>query len=133
MKRIFIAVFLIFLSIFIGCYSLNKTETICNKMITEINKATEENIEVTESSSHQKRINFYKTTTELKSLWEKESEFFYYFFNNDDLKTLETNIEKLPEHAKNGDFESAYLCLAECLEELEYLKNNTKLSFSNIF
>ena len=37
MKRIFIAVFLIFLSIFIGCYSLNKTETICNKMITEIN------------------------------------------------------------------------------------------------
>ena len=41
MKRIFIAVFLIFLSIFVGCYSLNKTETICNKMITEINKATE--------------------------------------------------------------------------------------------
>ena len=50
-----------------------------------VTETTEENIEVTESSSHQKRINFYKTTTELKSLWEKESEFFYYFFNNDNI------------------------------------------------
>lgn len=133
MKRIFIAVFLIFLSIYIGSYSLNKTEQLCNKMILEIEKATEENIEVTESSSHTKKVNFYKTTTELKSLWEKDSEFFYYFFNNDDIKTLETNIEKLPEHAKSGDLESAYLCLVECLEELEYLKNNTRITFSNIF
>ena len=64
MKRIFIAVFLIFLSVFIGCYSLNKTETICDKMIIEIENATEENIDVKESSGHQKRIDFYKTTTE---------------------------------------------------------------------
>lgn len=133
MKRIFIAVFLIFLSVFIGCYSLNKTETICNKMIIEIENATEENIDVKESSSHQKRIEFYKTTTELQVLWEKNSDFFYFLFNNDDIKTIETNIEKLPEHAKNGDLESAYLCLVECKEEFVYLKNNSKLTLNNIF
>lgn len=132
MKRIFIAVFLIFLSVFIGCYSLKKTETICNKMITEIENATKENIELKENSSHQKRINFYKTTTELQVLWEKNSDFFYFFFNNDDIKTIETNIEKLPEHAKNGDLESAYLSLVECKEEFEYLKINTKFTINNI-
>ena len=78
-------------------------------------------------------MNFYETTTELKSLWEENSDFFYFFFNNDDIKTIETNIEKLPEHSKNGELESSYLCLVECLEELEYLKNNTRLTFSNIF
>lgn len=132
MKRIYIAVFLIFLSVFIGCYSLKKTETICNKMITEIENATKENIELKENSSHQKRIDFYKTTTELQVLWEKNSDFFYFFLNNDDIKTIETNIEKLPEHAKNGDLESAYLSLVECKEEFEYLKSNTKFTFNNI-
>lgn len=133
MKRIFIAVFLIFLSVFIGCYSLNKTETICNKMIIEIENATEENIDVKESSGHQKRIDFYKTTTELQVLWENYSDFFYFFFNNDDIKTIETNIEKLPEHAKNGDLESAYLSLVECKEEFVYLKNNTRVTLNNVF
>ena len=133
MKRIFIAIFLIFLSVFIGCYSLNKTETVCNKMIFEIEYAIKENKEVTESNSHQKRVDFYETTTEIKSLWEKNSKFFYIFFNNDDIKTIETNIEKLPEHAKSGNLESTNLCLVESLEELEYLKNNSKLTFSNIF
>lgn len=133
MKRIFIAIFFILLSVSIGVYSLMETEKICNKMIFEIEYATKENIDVTKNSSHQKRINFYKTTTELQVLWEKNSDFFYFFFNNDDIKTIETNIEKLPEHAKNGDLESAYLCLVECLEEFIYLKSNTKLTFSNIF
>ncbi len=133
MKRIFIAIFFILLSVFIGIYSLSETEKICNKMIIEIEEATKENIEVTESSGHQKRLDFYKTTTELKSFWEKNSDFFYFFFNNDDIKTIETNIEKLPEHAKNGDLESSYLCLVECLEELVYLKNNTELTLSNVF
>ena len=133
MKRIFIAIFFILLSILIGIYSLVETEQICNKMIVEIEYAIKENKEVTESNSHQKRIDFYETTTEIKSLWEKNSKFFYIFFNNDDIKTIETNIEKLPEHAKSGDLESTNLCLVESLEELEYLKNNSKLTFSNIF
>ena len=133
MKRIFIAIFFILLSILIGVYSLVETEQICNKMIVEIEYAIKENKEVTESNSHQKRIDFYETTTEIKSLWEKNSKFFYIFFNNDDIKTIETNIEKLPEHAKSGDLESTNLCLVESLEELEYLKNNSKLTFSNIF
>ena len=102
-------------------------------MIIEVEYAIKENKEVTESNSHQKRIDFYETTTEIKSLWEKNSKFFYIFFNNDDIKTIETNIEKLPEHAKSGDLESTNLCLVESLEELEYLKNNSKLTFSNIF
>ena len=133
MKRIFIAIFFILLSILIGIYSLVETERICNKMIIEIQYATKENKEATESSSHQKRIDFYETTTEIKNLWEKNSKFFYIFFNNDDIKTIETNIEQLPEYAKSGDLESTYLCLVEALEELEYLKNSTKLTFSNIF
>ena len=133
MKRIFIAIFFILLSILIGSYSLVETEQICNKMIIEVEYAIKENKEVTESNSHQKRIDFYETTTEIKSLWEKNSKFFYIFFNNDDIKTIETNIEKLPEHAKSGDLESTNLCLVESLEELEYLKNNSKLTFSNIF
>ncbi len=133
MKRIFIAIFFILISVLIGIYGLFETEKICDKMIIEIEEATKEHREITENSSHQKRIDFYKTTTELKTLWEKNSDFFYFFCNNDDIKTVETNIEKLPEHAKNGDLESAYLCLVECLEEFVYLKNNTKLTFSNIF
>ena len=133
MKRIFIAIFFILLSILIGSYSLVETEQICNKMIIEVEYAIKENKEVTESNSHQKRIDFYETTTVIKSLWEKNSKFFYIFFNNDDIKTIETNIEKLPEHAKSGDLESTNLCLVESLEELEYLKNNSKLTFSNIF
>lgn len=133
MKRIFIAIFFILLSILIGIYSLVETEQICNKMIIEVEYAIKENKEVTESNSHQKRVDFYETTTEIKSLWEKNSKFFYIFFNNDDIKTIETNIEKLPEHAKSGDLESTNLCLVESLEELEYLKNNSKLTFSNIF
>ena len=133
MKRIFIAIFFILLSILIGIYSLVETERICNKMIIEVEYAIKENKEVTESNSHQKRVDFYETTTEIKSLWEKNSKFFYIFFNNDDIKTIETNIEKLPEHAKSGDLESTNLCLVESLEELEYLKNNSKLTFSNIF
>ena len=91
------------------------------------------NIDVIENSSHQKRINFYKTTTELQVLWEKNSDFFYFFFNNDDIKELELNIEKIPEHAKNGDLETTYLCLVECMEELEYIKNSVKLNFDNVF
>ena len=133
MKRIFIAIFFILLSILIGIYSLVETEQICNKMIIEVEYAIKENKEVTESNSHQKKIDFYETTTEIKSLWEKNSKFFYIFFNNDDIKTIETNIEKLPEHAKSGNLESTNLCLVESLEELEYLKNNSKLTFSNIF
>ena len=133
MKRIYIAIFFIMLSVLIGLFSLSETEKICNEMINELENATKENIAVTEDNSHQKRVNFYKTTTTIRSLWEKNSDIFYFFFNNDDIKTLETNIEKLPEHAKNGDLESAYLCLIECLEELEYIKNSTKLNLNNIF
>ena len=133
MKRIFFAIFFILISVLIGLYGLTKTEKTCNKMMVEIEEATKENKDALESNSHQKKVNFYETTTELKSLWEENSDFFYFFFNNDDIKTIETNIEKLPEHAKNGDLESAYLCLVECLEEFIYLKSNTKLTFSNIF
>ncbi len=106
MKRIIIAIFFILLSVLIGIYSLVETERICNKMIIELEYATKENKEATESSSHQKRIDFYETTTKIKSSWEKNSKFFYIFFNNDYIKTIETNIEQLPEHAKNGDLES---------------------------
>ena len=133
MKRIFFAIFFILISVLIGLYGLTKTEKICNKMMVEIEEATKENKDALESNSHQKKVNFYETTTELKSLWEENSDFFYFFFNNDDIKTIETNIEKLPEHSKNGELEPSYLCLVECLEELEYLKNNTRLTFSNIF
>lgn len=133
MKRIFFAIFFILISVLIGLYGLKETEKNCNRMIVEIEEATKENKVVIESSSHQRKVDFYKTTTELKALWEENSDFFYFFFDNDDIKTIETNIEKLPEHSKNGELEASYLCLVECLEELEYLKNNTRLTFSNIF
>ena len=110
-----------------------KTEKICNKMMVEIEEATKENKDALESNSHQKKVNFYETTTELKSLWEENSDFFYFFFNNDDIKELELNIEKIPEHAKNGDLETTYLCLVECKEELEYIKNSVKLNLDNVF
>lgn len=133
MKRIFIAIFFITLSVLIGIFGLFETERICNKMIIEIEQATEENKKVTEDNSHQGRLNFYDTANELNARWEENSDFFYFFFNNDDIKNIETNIEKLPTHAKNGDFESAYLCLVECLEDLEYVKNSVSPSFNNIF
>lgn len=133
MKRIFIAVFLIISSAFIGIYGSFETKRTCEAIVIEIEEATKENKNISENSGHVKRINFYNTTLELKALWEENSDFFYFFFNNDDIKAIEINIEKLPEHAKNGDLESAYLCLIECKEELVYLKNNTELTFSNIF
>ena len=133
MKRHIIAIFFIALSIYIGVYSLNKTTKICNNMISRIETATEYNTDILENDNHDKRVKFYKKTVSLHDIWEENSKFFYFFFNNDDIKTIETNIEKLPEHSKNGELESSYLCLVECLEELEYMKNNTRLTFSNIF
>ncbi|MBR2876857.1 MAG: DUF4363 family protein [Clostridia bacterium] len=133
MKRLIIAVIFIAFSIILGVYSLTKTTRLCNNMIIRIESATKDNTEILENSSHEKRINFYNSLVSLNDIWEENSDFFYYFFNNDDIKTIETNIEKLPVHAKNGDLESTYLCLVECLEEFEYIKNSSSLELNNIF
>lgn len=133
MKRIFIAVFFILLSFSFGIYTLFETENICNRIITEIESSMKDNEEILENSNHQKRLDFYKKVTDLNSLWEKNSDFFYLFFNNDDIKNIELNMEKIPEHAKNGEAEASYLCLVECLEELEYIKNGVKPIINNIF
>lgn len=133
MKRVIIAIFFIALSIYIGVYSLNETTKICNNMIARIETITEYNTDILENNNHDKRVEFYKKTQNLHDAWEENSKFFYFFFNNDDIKELELNIEKLPEHAKNGDLETTYLCLVECLEELEYIKNSVKLNWDNVF
>ena len=133
MKRVIIAIIFITLSIYIGIYSYNKTNKVCNNMISRIETLTKQNNEIIESSNHDKRIEFYEKTVNFRNLWEDNSEFFYFFFNNDDIKQIETNIEKLPEHAKNGDLESTYLCLVECLEEFEYITNSVKLNLDNVF
>ena len=133
MKRVIIAIVFIVTSIVTGIYSTNETDNRCNRMESRINSAIKLNTEILENNNHNKRIEFYNTTKSLNDAWEENSRFFYFFFNNDDIKDIETNIEKLPEHAKNGDLESAYLCLVECLEEFVYLKNNTRLTFNNMF
>jgi HD superfamily phosphohydrolase len=133
MKRVIIAIFFIALSIYIGVYSLNKTTKICNNMISRIDTITKYNTDILENDNHDKRVEFYNKTQSLHDIWEENSKFFYFFFNNDDIKQLETSIEKLPEHAKNGDLESTYLCLVECLEEFEYIKNSVKLNWDNVF
>ncbi len=133
MKRVIIAIFFIALSIYIGVYSLNETTKICNNMISRIETMTEHNTDILENNNHDKRVEFYNKTQNLHDAWEENSKFFYFFFNNDDIKELELNIEKLPEHAKSGDLESTYLCLVECLEELEYIKNSVRLNWDNVF
>lgn len=133
MKRIIIAIIFIAISVIIGIYSTNETDKRCRRMESRINSAIELNTEILETSTHDKRIEFYNMTKNLNDAWEETSQFFYFFFNNDDIKDIETNIEKLPTHAKSGDIESTYLCLVEVLEEFEYLKNSTKPDFNNIF
>ncbi len=133
MKRVIIAIVLISVSVYTGVYSLNETKRICNNMISRIDTITEYNTDILENDNHDKRVEFYKKTQNLHDVWEENSKFFYFFFNNDDIKQLELNIEKLPEHAKNGDLETTYLCLVECMEELEYIKNSVKLNFDNVF
>lgn len=133
MKRVIIAIVLISVSVYTGIYSLNETKRICNNMISRIDTITEYNTDILENDNHDKRVEFYKKTQNLHDVWEENSKFFYFFFNNDDIKQLELNIEKLPEHAKNGDLETTYLCLVECMEELEYIKNSVKLNFDNVF
>ncbi len=133
MKRLIIAIIFIGLSIYIGIYSYNKTNKVCNNMISRIQTLTKQNNEIIENSNHDKRVEFYEKTVNFHYLWEENSKFFYFFFNNDDIKEIEMNIEKLPEHAKDGNSEEAQQCLVECLEELEYIKNSVKLDFDNIF
>ena len=133
MKRVIIAIVFIVTSIVTGIYSTNETDNRCNRMESRINSAIKLNTEILENNNHNKRIEFYNTTKSLNDAWEENSRFFYFFFNNDDIKDIETNIEKLPTHAKSGDIESTYLCLVEVLEEFEYLKNSTKPDFNNIF
>ena len=133
MKRVIIAIVLISVSVYTGVYSLNETERICNNMISRIDTITEYNTDILENDNHDKRVEFYKKTQNLHDVWEENSKFFYFFFNNDDIKQLELNIEKLPEHAKNGDLETTYLCLVECKEEIEYIKNSVKLNLDNVF
>lgn len=133
MKRVIIAIVLISVSVYTGVYSLNETKRICNNMISRIDTITKYNTDILENDNHDKRVEFYNKTQSLHDVWEENSKFFYFFFNNDDIKQIETNIEKLPEHAKNGDLESTYLCLVECLEEFEYIKNSVKLNWDNVF
>ena len=133
MKRVFIAIAFIFISVAVGIYSVNTTQRKCNRLISRINTAIELSNEITENDNHNKRIKLYSLAKNLNEAWESESEFFYFFFNNDDLKSIETNIEKIPIHTKNGDIESAYLCLVECSEEFEYLKNSIIPDLNNIF
>jgi hypothetical protein len=133
MKRVFIAITFIFISVAVCIYSVNATEKKCNRLMSRINSAIDLSNEITENDSHNKRLKLYTSTKNLNEAWENESKFFYFFFNNDDLKSIETNIEKIPVHAKNGDIESAYLCLVECSEEIEYLKSSIIPNFNNIF
>ena len=86
-------------------------------MILRIETLTKQNNEIIENSNHDKRVEFYEKTINFHNLWEDNSKFFYLFFNNDDIKEIEINIEKLPEHAKNGELEETKQCLVECLEE----------------
>ena len=133
MKRVFIAITFIFISVALGIYSVNETEKKCNRLMSRINSAIDLSNEITENDSHNKRLKLYTSAKNLNEAWENESKFFYFFFNNDDLKSIETNIEKIPIHAKTGDIESAYLCLVECCEEIEYLKSSIIPNFNNIF
>ncbi len=133
MKRVFIAITFIFISVAVGIYSVNATEKKCNRLMSRINSAIDLSNEITENDSHNKRTKLYTSAKNLNEAWENESKFFYFFFNNDDLKSIETNIEKIPIHAKNGDIESAYLSLVECSEEIEYLKSSITPNFNNIF
>ena len=48
-KRIFIAIFLIAVSVFIGIYSLNKTTRICSNMISRLEKTTKEVMDIKET------------------------------------------------------------------------------------
>ena len=133
MKRIFIAIIFISFAVIMGAYSTIKTDRLCNDITKKIEIMTKDNTDILKENNHDKRIDFYKSTIELNEFWEENSDFFYFFFNNDEIKAIETNIEKLPQHAKNGDLESAYLCLVEAMEEFEYLKNNSALNSNNIF
>jgi hypothetical protein len=133
MKRVFIAITFIFISVAVGIYSVNETEKKCNRLMSRINSAIDLSKEIAENDSHNKRTKLYTSAKNLNETWENESKFFYFFFNNDDLKSIETNIEKIPIHAKTGDIESAYLCLVECSEEIEYLKSSIIPNFNNIF
>ena len=133
MKRIFIAIFLIAVSVFIGIYSLNKTTRICSNMISQLEKTTKEVIDIKENSSHDKRIGLYKSTQGLNDAWEENAAFLYFFFDTNSIKNIETSIEKTPLHVKNGDLEATYLCLVECLEELEFIKSSVTIDIENIF
>ncbi len=133
MKRIIIAFIFLAISVCIGIFSQNRTERICNNMLIRIEELAKDLEETTINGNHDKKIDFYNATKNLNDSWEENSTFFYFFFNNNEIKALETNIEKLPEHAKNGEYEASYLCIIECLEELEYIKNSTKLKWDNVF
>lgn len=133
MKRIFIALFLIAASVCIGIFSLNKTTRICSNMISRIQKATEEVTSIKENSSHDKRIELYKSTQALNDAWKESSPFLYFFFDTNSIKSIEISIEKMPVHVKNGDLDATYLCLVDCLEELEFIKSSVAIDIENIF
>lgn len=133
MKRIIIAFVLIGFSIYVGVFSLNKTEKICKNMISRIEATLNDLEEVEKSSTHEKRVTLYNTAKNLDDAWEESSLFFYFFFENEEIKEIELNVEKIPVHVKNGDLAATYICLVECREELEYIKSSVTLRFENIF
>ncbi len=133
MKRVIIAIIFITLSIVVGIYSMNETTSKCNRMMSRIEKGIKESTELQESNNHDKKIEFYNSMESLNDAWEENSKFFYFFFNNDEIRDIEINIEKLPTHAKCGNIEEANLCLVEALEDFEYLKNSSVVNLNNIF
>ena len=133
MNRFITSVILILISVGIGIFSLTETTKLCNTMTQKIEILIVESEALTEKERNIKKDELYSEMVELNNVWENASGFFYFFFNNDDIKTIETNIKKLPIHAKNGEVEALYLCLVECSEEFQYIKNSSHLNFNNIF
>lgn len=134
MKRLIIAIIFIALSLSSGVYIMTKTTNECDELINELSEILEYNVAINENSvSHTERIEFYNKTFEVYKLWNEKSSFFHLVFDNSEIKSIEVNMKKLPVHIKNGDLEAGYICASDTLKDLEYLKEASFPTITNIF
>ena len=102
-------------------------------MISRLEAVTEDVVDIKQNSTHDKRVELYKKTNSLCDAWDETAFFLYLFFDSDNVKNIELNIKKAPIHVKNGDLDTTYLCLVDCIEELEYIKSSSIPDVENIF
>lgn len=125
MKRLYIAIMLIALSVFICAFSSIAVEKSSSQMRDELEA-------IGTLIADGKDALAEKSITKAEGIWQKTERLFSFIVDADKIEEMNVGFAMIGAHLKDGNYEHALERVRECVLLLDEISENEKLSIKNI-